>query len=176
MYVVLAKEPLTGPGSFQTLPAHQLHSNSAILHNYYISLLSDLWACVHVKKNWCHEEAIVLKWVVWTASWHCKPGKKQWDAMENAIVCAKTILEESHKCELAHLKKGESATGCVVRHENTQRWAVGCYNGLYVSCFGDYERLFALAISIYRREWLIGACAYHLQQQESMHLLYVCAY
>ena len=23
-----------------------------------------------------------------------------------------------------------SATGCVVRHENTRRWTVGCYNGL----------------------------------------------
>ena len=23
-----------------------------------------------------------------------------------------------------------SATGCVIRHENTQRWTVGCYNGL----------------------------------------------
>jgi len=23
-----------------------------------------------------------------------------------------------------------SATGCVVHHENTRRWPVGCYNGL----------------------------------------------
>jgi len=28
----------------------------------------------------------------------------------------------------------------------------------------------------YRRDWLIGACAYRLQQQENMRLLYVCAY
>ena len=26
---------------------------------------------------------------------------------------------------------------CVVRHENTRRWMVGCYNGLWVSCFWD---------------------------------------
>ena len=30
--------------------------------------------------------------------------------------------------------------------------------------------------STYRRDWLIGACMYHLQQQENIHLLYVCAY
>jgi len=29
---------------------------------------------------------------------------------------------------------------------------------------------------MYRRDWLIGACAYRLQQQENVHLLYVCAY
>jgi len=34
-------------------------SNSAILHNKYISLLSDLCACVHVKKNGVVKEAIV---------------------------------------------------------------------------------------------------------------------
>ena len=50
-YAVLAEESLTRPGFLQTLPAHQL-SNSAILHNNYISLLSDLCACVHVKKKW----------------------------------------------------------------------------------------------------------------------------
>ena len=36
-------------------------SNSAILHNNYISLLSDLCACVHVKKNGGVKEAIVLQ-------------------------------------------------------------------------------------------------------------------
>ena len=29
---------------------------------------------------------------------------------------------------------------------------------------------------VYRRDWLIGECAYRLQQQENMRLLYVCAY
>ena len=36
-------------------------SNSAILRNNYISLLSDLCACVHVKKNGIIKEAIVLQ-------------------------------------------------------------------------------------------------------------------
>ena len=34
----------------------------------------------------------------------------------------------------------------------------------------------SLSVSTYRRDWLIGACAYRLQQQENMCLLYVCAY
>ena len=34
----------------------------------------------------------------------------------------------------------------------------------------------SLCFSRYRRDWLIGACAYRLQQQENMRLLYVCAY
>jgi len=28
----------------------------------------------------------------------------------------------------------------------------------------------------YRRDWLMGACAYRLQQHKNMRLLYVCAY
>jgi len=41
----------------------------------------------------------------------------QWKML---LFCAKTIVKESHKLELAHLKKMLfSATGCVVRHENT---------------------------------------------------------
>jgi len=66
------------------------------------------------------------------------------------LFCAKTIVKVSHKFELAHLKKKKkekhfghlatfwfgtftmlfSATECVVRHENTQRRTVGCYNSL----------------------------------------------
>ena len=54
-------------GFLQTLPAHQLYVfNSAILHNNYISLLSDLCTCI-VK------EAIVFQWVVRTPSWDFKP-------------------------------------------------------------------------------------------------------
>jgi len=36
-------------------------SNSAILRNNYILLLSDLCACIHVKKNGVVKEAIVLQ-------------------------------------------------------------------------------------------------------------------
>ena len=52
-YAVLAEESLTRPGSLQTLLHTNCISNSAILHNNYILLLSDLCACIHVKKKWC---------------------------------------------------------------------------------------------------------------------------
>jgi len=49
---VLAEESLADQAFFE----HSLHtnsiSNSAILRNNYILLLSDLCACVHVKKKW----------------------------------------------------------------------------------------------------------------------------
>ena len=72
----------------------------------------------------------------------------QWKML---LFCVKTIMKESRKFELACLKKKKkkekhfgrqvtfwfgtfamlfSATGSVVRHENTRRWTVGCYNGL----------------------------------------------
>ena len=54
-YAVLAEQSLTGPGFLQTLPHTNSISNSAILHNNYILLLSDLCACVHVKKKWYRE-------------------------------------------------------------------------------------------------------------------------
>ena len=43
-------------------------SNSAIVRNNYISLLSDLCACIHGKKNGIIKEAIVLQWAVRIAS------------------------------------------------------------------------------------------------------------
>jgi len=139
---------------------HSPHTNSisAILHNNYISLLSDLCACVHVNKNGVVKEAIVLQWAVRIASW-LRTWKKamgwctaQWKML---LFCAKTIMKESRKFELAHLKKKKkkkkkkekhfgrlatfwfgafamlfSATGRVVHHENTRRWTVGRYSGL----------------------------------------------
>ena len=54
-YVVLAEESQ----AFFKLSQHT--NNSAILHNNYISLLSDLCTCVHVKKNGVVKEAIVLQ-------------------------------------------------------------------------------------------------------------------
>ena len=63
-------------------------SNSAILRNNYISLLSDLCACVLVKKNGVAKEAIVLRWAVRIASRDFKPGKKRWaSALLNEKCC-----------------------------------------------------------------------------------------
>ena len=58
-YTVLAQESSITPRSI---------SNSAILRNNYISVLSDLCACVHGKKNGAVKEAIVLQWAVRIAS------------------------------------------------------------------------------------------------------------
>ena len=86
-YAVLA-ESLTRTRLCSNTPAHQLTcsiSNSAILHSKYISLLSDLCAHVHVKKNW---HCIILQRAVWTASWDFKPVKKRWaGALVSAVLC-----------------------------------------------------------------------------------------
>jgi len=64
---------------FKHSPHTNSISNSAILRNNYISLLSDLCACIHVKKkNGVVKEAIVLQWPVWITSRDFKPGKKWW--------------------------------------------------------------------------------------------------
>ena len=103
------------------------------------------------------------------------------------LFCAKTIVKESRKFELARLKKKKkkkkekhcgrlvtfwfdtvamlfSATWCVVRHENSRRWTVGCYNGLQVSCscFGDFEEF--VCISIY----CVSALSLHIESTDSM--------
>ena len=107
------------------------------------------------RKNGVIKEAIVLQWVVRIASCDFKPGKKWW---AGALLsekccsekCAKTIVKESRKFELARLKKkkkekhfGHLVTfrfsisrcflaplGVLFIMENTRRWTVGCYNGL----------------------------------------------
>jgi len=42
-------------GFFKHSPHTNSISNSAVLHNNYISLLSDLCACIHMKKKWCRK-------------------------------------------------------------------------------------------------------------------------
>ena len=137
----------------QALFKHSPHtnciSNSAFLRNNYISLLSDLCPCVHVKKKWrrkgIHSSSVSgSNHLVRLQTWKKALGwcTTQWKML---LFCAKSIVKESHKFDLARLKSilaiwrpsgfGTfamlfSTTGCVVRHENTQRWMVGCYNGL----------------------------------------------
>ena len=147
-YAVLLKNHWPDQAFFK----HSLHtnsyciSNSAILHNNYISLLSDLCACIHVKKNGVIKEAIVLQWVVRIASCDFKPGKKRWTGAllsENAAVLCENHREWVTQIWTSPSEEEEeeatfwfgtfamlfSATGCVVCHENTRRWTVGCYNG-----------------------------------------------
>ena len=84
-------------------------SNSAILHNNYISLLSDLCTCVYVKKKWCHKgshssSVSGSNRLVRLQTWKKVMGwcTAQWKML---LFCAKTIVKESRKFELAHLKK-----------------------------------------------------------------------
>ena len=86
--------------------------------------------------------------LMWLQTWKKAMGwcTTQWKML---LFCAKTIVKESRKFELARLKKKKekhfgrlatfrfgafamlfSATGCVFRHENTRKWKIGCYNGL----------------------------------------------
>ena len=104
-------------------PTVFLH-NSAILCNNYISLLSDLCACVHVKKKWHrkgnHSSSVsgsnhlVRLQTRKTAMGWCTA---QWKML---LFCAKAIVKESCKFELARLKKKTfavfSTTGGVARH------------------------------------------------------------
>ena len=60
------------------------------------------------RKNGIAKEVIALQWAVRTASWDFKTVKKCWAGAllsGNAAVCAKTIVKESRKFELARLKK-----------------------------------------------------------------------
>ena len=124
--------------------------------------------------------------LVWLQTWKKAMGwyTTQWKML---LFCANTVVKESGKFELARLKKKKkkkkkkekhfdrlvtswfgtfamlfSATGCVFRHENTRRWTVGCYNGLRVSCFGDFEKF--VCISIY----CVSALSLHIESTDSM--------
>ena len=115
-----SKSPLTGylcsigwriTGFLKHSPHTNSISNSAILCNNYISLLSDLCACVQMKKKWrrkgSHSSSVSSSnRLVWLQTW-----KKAMDwciaQWKMLLFCAKTIVKESRKFELAHLKKEE---------------------------------------------------------------------
>jgi len=99
---------------------HWLSSNSTprtpkvfliqqFLRNNYISLLSDLCACVHVKKKWCHNRSHSSSVsgsnrLVQLQTWKKTMGwcTAQWKML---LFCAKTNVKESRKFELARLMK-----------------------------------------------------------------------
>ena len=72
-------------------------SNLAILRNNFISLLSDLCTCVHVKKNGVVKEAIVLRWAVRITSCDIKLGKKQWAGALLSEKCCCFVRKPSWK-------------------------------------------------------------------------------
>ena len=97
----------------QAVFKHSLHinsiSNSAILRNNYISLLSDLCTCIHWKKKWhrkgSHSSSVSgSNRLVWLQTWKKAMGwcTAQWKML---LFCAKNIVKEWCKFELARLKK-----------------------------------------------------------------------
>ena len=112
---------------------HSLHtnciSNSAILRNNYVSLLADLCACVHVKNKWHSKQSHSSSVSDLNRLMRLQTQKKvmgwctaQWKML---LFYAKTILKESCKLELAHLKKKMKVNhfGCLVTFWfGTLRW------------------------------------------------------
>ena len=95
---VLAEESSTRPGSLQTLPAYRgtsCISNSAILRNNYISLLSD---CAHVytwrkrRLKGSHSSSVSGS----NHSWDFKCGKKS-NGLVHCSVENAAVLYENHR-------------------------------------------------------------------------------
>ena len=93
-YAVLTEE---SQAFFKHSPHTNSISNSAISHNNYISLLSDLCACVHVKKNGIVKEAIVLQWAVRIPSRDFILGKKRWASALLSEKCCCFVRKPSWK-------------------------------------------------------------------------------
>jgi len=80
-------------------------------------------------------------------------------------VCRTRLFETSELCEIFFNK-------WVKYLIITKRW-----NGWFqINHISISHSALVRELAPYRRGWLIGACTYHLQQQENMRLLYVCAY
>ena len=82
-------------GTLKTIICAVSISNSAILRNNNISLLSVLCACIHVKKMVVAKEAIVPQWAVQTALSHFKPAKKP-DGLVHCSLENAAVLCENH--------------------------------------------------------------------------------
>jgi len=94
-YAVLAEESLTRLGFLQHTNSI---SNSAILRNNYILLLSDLCACVHVKTKWHHKRSHSysmsgLNRLVWLQTWK----KKRWAGALLSEKCCCFVQKPSWK-------------------------------------------------------------------------------
>ena len=180
-YAVLAGESQV---FFKHSPLTNSIPNSAILRNNYISLLSDLCACVHVKKNGVVKEAIVLSERF--ESPRVTLNLEKSDGLVHCSVKNAAVLCENHRERVTQIWTNPSeekqfgrlvtfwfgtfamhfsAIGCVFRHENTWRWTVECYNGLKVSCFGDFEKF--VCISIY----CVSALSLHIESTDSMIII-----
>ena len=105
---------------FEHSPHTNSISNSAILCNNYISLLSDLCACVHVKKKWrrkgSHSSSVSgSNRLVWLQTWKKAMG---WCTaqLKMLLFCAKTIVKESRKFEQEHIEPAREHVTAKFKH------------------------------------------------------------
>ena len=173
-----SKSPLTGflssigwritEAFFKHSPHTNSISNSAILRNNYISLLSDLCACVHVKKNGIVKEAIVLQWAPRVTS-----NLEKSDGLVHCSVKNAAVLCENHRERVTQIWTNSSeeeeeerkifwpsgdflvryfnfamifsATGCVVRHETLEDERYGVITAYKLAVLEMLRNLFVLA-------------------------------
>ena len=105
-------------------------SKSAMLHNNYILLLSDLCACVHVKKKWhhkgSHSSSVSGSNTTYVTLQACKKAMSwctaQWKML---LFCVKTIVNKSCKFELA----------CMKKKKNKKKTVWGLFGSVLLRCF-----------------------------------------
>ena len=109
-YAVLAEE---SQAFFKHSPHTNSIFNSAILRNNYISLLSDLCACVH-RKKWrrkgSHSSSVSsTNRLVWLWTWKKAMGlcTAQWKML---LFCVKTIVKESRNIWTSPSEEEEEKT------------------------------------------------------------------
>ena len=88
-YKVLAEE---SQAFFKHSPHTNSISNSAILRNNYISLLSDLCACIHMKKKWrrngSHRSSVSgSNHLAWLQTWKKSDGLVHCSVKNAAVLC-----------------------------------------------------------------------------------------
>ena len=98
-YAILAEE---SQAFFKHSPHTNSISNSAFLHTNYISLLSDLCACVHAKKKWrrkgSHSSSVSgSNRLVWLQTW------KKTDGLVHCSVKNAAVLCENHRERVAQI-------------------------------------------------------------------------
>ena len=109
-YAVLAEESWTRTGSSNTVctPTVFLIQQSYVIMTKWF--VAKWFVRVRTREEkWCRKGSHVLQWAVRTALWDFKPGIKWWAgallSRKMLLFCVKTIVKESCKFELAHLKK-----------------------------------------------------------------------
>ena len=121
------------------LENHRLSSNTPrtptvflIQQSCIIIKFRCLVICAHAymrRKNGVIKEAIVLQWAVRIAL--CDFNSGTGNGLVHCSVKNAAVLCKNHRGRVT---------------QSWTRWMVGCYNGLQVSCFGDFEKFVCITI------------------------------